>query len=218
MFKNVKCLTLSLLLFVLSSSCYGMQQSAGPAAGHANIATAMATMQNMSLPINGTVDPNIHIAIQLPQNFRLLSSTLFLQRFPQMEYIPTNENANSWTEKITLKMMKGAVFGNPQQWNAINCRNLLVQSFHGELLEPNTEQTHQHYMEASFKVLYTDPQNGHQKIVFGKCFSGPYDLSLFQYTIDLANGMTIPQAMHKIKDFVDNHTHIQHIPKDAWRQ
>jgi hypothetical protein len=72
-------------------------------AASATSTTSVATEKRVSviLPINAAHEPKISLVVNVPAHFQALDNPQKIPGFAMMEFVPTNETIDSWTQIIT---------------------------------------------------------------------------------------------------------------------
>jgi hypothetical protein len=198
MINKFKSLSFSFLISALSiTSCHSMMDPRNGA---------------IVLPVNVS-NTHQHFTIRIPPTFKQISRVTD-QAHTMSEFIPTTDNSPfPWSEIITVNSFPNSLVPkgiNAHKW----CRQLLqgIKGNTGTLIN-YANREYQGYQMAKFIVAY-EGINNRPEIVVGKYFSGPSDMSGFQYAIALTNGMTQEQALERMRQFESTNTMVTDIGVD----
>lgn len=154
--------------------------------------------QTVTLPIDSTQNNKpVNLIVVVPKSFHALQPIEMIPRLEQVEFVPTGETGNNWSEIITLNKFPG------KKIKAGDLTQVLKSSFQKGANVTNVwvddSAKKNGYDLSLIGMEYT--YMGKQEVIGAVYFSGPMDTSGVQYTIRLSDTVSREDAMKKISAF-----------------
>lgn len=181
--------TLVLLISIcIGQSCFGQ---------------AIKDENTFLLPINVALPEKkrINLAIGIPSGYRKIQD-IQNDNAVLYDFIPETDDPSNWTEIITAQCYINSGFTAKSYINIV--KNRIMENAHDIKIHNDIGQESKNYMTRVFCASYT--HNNRREIIFARYYSGPYDCSGFQYTINMTT--TESSALEKIKKFESDHVSV----------
>lgn len=159
---------------------------------------------NFLLPIDWTEGKQINLAVKIPNNFVAIQPPEAWGDANVIEFIPEGEDANNWSEIITINRFVGKGISAFDFSKSLQ-KLMIDASTNGTVLKDD-QSTQDSYKRALMGLAY-DYQGRHE-VIGAVYYSGPADCVGVQYTIRPDKNASDQETFAQIEDYFSDNTDV----------
>ncbi len=168
-----------------------------------NVQDTMDHNITLLYPINAMlrVGERLNLKVDISKDFHVIEGN---PMGDYVEFVPKTETKTCWTQNITLQTLVGNRISAKQAVERV--KQIFSNDFsYTKVLEESVNHFDT-YSHAYAYVLYSN--GSEQAIVLINYYSGPFDCSGMQYSIEILNNQTADQVLENLKEFSKNNVAI----------